>query len=369
MPFEPLDRRRLSFRPLSERENRADIERDAISADAEPRNLSDHARAVASCAAQRIREARQGDRPVMLAFGAHAIKNGLGPVLIHMMERGWVTHLATNGAGIIHDWEFAYLGASSEHVQANIEHGCFGAWEETGYYINLALLVGAYRGLGYAESVGALIEGEGLDVPSREQLLEEAREDLGRTPAGERAAAAADLLWAADRFDLPAGRLAVPHPYKRFSAQAAACRLGVPFTGHPMIGQDIIYMHPLSHGGAIGRAGLRDFLTFARGVSRLSGGVYLSVGAAVMSPMISEKSMSMAQNIALQEGRRIEGHTIIVADLQESAWDWREGEPPEDHPDYYLRFYKTFYRMGGELHYARADNRDFLPALCRALDE
>jgi len=368
MPYDQLDRRRLTLRPLGERTNRVVIERDAVRPGQEPGELSESAEAVVVEAARRVKAAREAGRPVVIAFGAHAIKNGLGPVLIHMMERGWLTHLATNGAGIIHDWELAYLGESSEHVAENVATGTFGAWEETGYYLNLALLVGAYRGLGYGESIGAMIEDQVLEVPPREHLVQEARGDLRERPVPERAAAAADLLWAMDRFEVPAGRVTVPHPYRRYSPQATAYRLGIPFTGHPMIGQDIIYIHPLSHGGAIGRTGMRDFLTFARVVAELSGGVYLSIGSAVMSPMIFEKSMSMAQNLARQLGRRVEGHFIVVVDLQPSSWDWDGGEPPESHPDYYLRFYKTFHRMGGEVRYAQADNRDFLLALCRELE-
>ena len=95
---------------------------------------------------ERIRAARAAGRPVMCAFGAHTIKNGLGPVLMRLIEQGWITHLATNGAGIIHDWELAYQGRTSEDVRANMPHGEFGTWDETGRFINLALLVGAWRG-------------------------------------------------------------------------------------------------------------------------------------------------------------------------------------------------------------------------------
>jgi hypothetical protein len=363
----PLDRRRLKFRPLAERTNRARIERDAVTPDREPGGMSDDARAAVERTAERIITARRAKRPVMMAFGAHAIKNGLGPVLIHMMEQRWVTHLATNGAGVIHDWEFAYLGETSEHVAANVRDGCFGAWEETGYYINLAILLGACRSMGYGESVGAFIEQEVLEVPTREEVIAEIRKDLGKKPLPERVAEAADLVLALDHCGLQPGRVEVPHRFKQYSAQAAAFRMGVPFTAHPMIGHDIIYMHPLNSGAAVGRTALRDFLTFAHGVSELSGGVYISIGSAVMSPMVFEKAMSMAQNLAVQKGRRIEDHFICVVDLQESSWDWSRGEPPEDHPDYYLRFRKSFHRMGGELRYACCDNRDFLLALCQRL--
>jgi len=142
----------------------------------------------------------------------------------------------------------------------------------------------------------------------------------------------------------------------------------VPFTSHPMFGHDVIYAHPMNHGAAIGRAAERDFLAFAANVSRLDGGVYLSVGSAVMSPMIFEKSLSMARNVALPQGRAIDRHFIVVVDLAETGWDWRkDGEPPQTHPAYYLRYCKTFSRMGGEMRYASADNRDFLLALCRRL--
>jgi hypothetical protein len=356
------------MKPLAERANRVNIERDAVEPGQRPRALSRAARQVVAETARRILMARRAGRPVIMAFGAHTIKNGLAPVLIHLMHHGRLTHLATNGAGIIHDWEFAFQGESSEHVRENVAAGTFGAWEETGYCLNLALLVGAYRGLGYGESIGAMIQAEALEIPSRGQLRQEIAQGLVQKPLPERACAAADLLWAMDRFGLEPGSVQIPHPFKRYSVQAAAYRMEIPLTGHPMIGHDVIYLHPLNHGGAIGRTALRDFLSFAHGISELSGGVYLSIGSAVMSPMIFEKSMSMAQNLALQKGERMERHFIVVVDLAESTWDWQKGEPPEAHPDYYLRYCKTFQRMGGEVRYACADNRDFLLALCRELE-
>jgi hypothetical protein len=366
-PREParLDRALLKFRPLAERKNKVVFPRDAVSPDAAPRPLAGGGEAVLDEAAARIRTARAAGRPVMLATGAHAIKNGLGPVLVDLARGGWLTHLATNGAGIIHDWELAFQGATSEDVRANVAVGEFGAWEETGRYLNLALLVGAYRGLGYGASVGAMIAREGLDVPPAAELEESAR-GFERDP--DRAAAAIDLLAALRTASVPAGRLAVAHPGRAWSAQAAAFDLGVPFTGHPMIGHDIIYEHPLASGAAIGRAAMRDFLCFAEGVSRLAGGVYLSVGSAVMSPMIFEKSLSMARNIARQRGATIEDHHLLVADLAPSSWDWTGGgEPPADNPAYYLRYCKSFSRMGGTMRYVTADNRDLLLGLRRRL--
>ncbi len=373
----PFDRARLRFRLLGERRSRVSIARDRVDPDAPPPALPPAVREGVEAAAAAVIAARAEDRPVILAFGAHAVKNGLGPVLIRLIERGWVTHLATNGAGVIHDWELAFQGETSEDVRENVARGEFGLWEETGGLLNLALDVGAWEGRGYGESVGAMILRDGLTVPTAEELRAAiaAGAQAGASAAVlERAAAAADLLgvtaggpeggWPAP----PPGFLRVPHPFKGDSLQAAACRLGVPFTAHPMFGHDILYAHPASRGAAIGRTAERDFLAFVRSVSRLEGGVYLSVGSAVMSPMIFEKSLSMARNVAFQEGRRIERFEIYVVDLAPLTWDWaRQGEPPPDHPAYYLRYLKTFSRMGGRMTYLGADNRAFLLGLCARL--
>jgi len=327
-----------------------------VDPDSPPQAWSTHGETVVAETVDRIRRARAAERPVILAFGAHTIKNGLAPVLIRLIENGWVTHLATNGAGIIHDWEFAFQGQSSEDVRANVHDGQFGIWEETGHNINLALVAGAYAGRGYGESVGAMISDDGIAIPTPAELT--ARQD----------GAAADFREVIERWHLAAGFRAIEHPWKRYSVQAAAYRLGVPFTGHPMFGHDIIYCHPMSHGAAIGRTAERDFLSYAHSVSLLDGGVYCSVGSAVMSPMIFEKSFSMARNLAHQHGQTIDDHFMVVVDLQDAPWDWqRDGEPPSDNPAYYLRFCKTFSRMGGEMRYLSGDNRDFLLSLHQRL--
>lgn len=354
------------MKPLSERQNRVHIETDHVDPGDKPRPLSKTGEAVVAETVERLKRAREADKARMLAFGAHAIKNGLAPVFAKLIEDGWITHLATNGAGIIHDWEFAYQGHSSEDVRANVARGEFGTWEETGFYINLAINVGAYLGIGYGESVGAMVQNEGIQIPTESALETAIEESLARDPGD--AAAAADLLGKVRRFALEPGWMPVPHPYKRFGLQAAAYRLGVPYTGHPMIGHDIIYVHPMNDCAAIGRTAQRDFLSFAHQVSQLDGGVYLSIGSAVMSPMIFEKSLSMAQNLAIQRGDHIDNHFMVVVDLAESHWDWTRGEPPEDNPDYYLRYNKTFARMGGAMRYVSADNRDFLLALTQALE-
>ena len=366
MPHTRLDRHKVRFRPLSERTNRIDIVRDHVSPQDQPRAVPASLQTVVDETVTRIVRARKTGASRIATFGAHALKNGLGPVFIKLIENGWITHLATNGAGIIHDWEFAYLGRSSEHVAANVDRGEFGIWEETGFYINLAILVGAYSGLGYGESVGAMIHEEGLDIPSEDTLKDTVTSAVDTKP--NRAAAAADLLGAVRAFDIGPGRLDMPHRFKQYSLQAAAHRLGIPFTGHPMIGHDIIYAHPMNSCAAIGRAAERDFLAFADSVSNIDGGVYLSIGSAVMSPMIFEKSMSMAQNLAVQRDGHIDNHFMVVVDLAESLWDWQQGEPPPENPDYYLRYIKTFSRMGGTVRYMTVDNRDFLLALLHGLE-
>jgi hypothetical protein len=370
MTHDRLDRRRLRLYPLAERRHKLEMAKIAVDPEA-PVPLDD-AQAEAcgkfaagvTRAAARVTAARRNGRPVVLAFGAHLIKNGLAPVAIRLLEEGWLTHLAANGAASIHDWEFAFLGRSTEDVRANTAAGAFGLWEETGRYINLAVAVGGVEGLGYGASVGKMIVEDGLRLPSREEV--EAR--IAELPAGETLGALADLHYLLTTFDLPAGWMPVPHPYKAYSVQAAAYRLDIPFTVHPGIGYDIIYTHPLNCGGAIGRGAVRDFLTYAAAVRQLSGGVHLSVGSAVMAPMIFEKALSMANNLAIQEEvKPLSDYYLLVNDLQPGDWDWSRGEPPADHPAYYLRFCKTFSRMGGELDYLCLDNRAFLPALYQTL--
>jgi len=361
---EQLDRSALSFESLKSRKNRVYIEKDHTTVSTEPGAVSSEIEARIHSAAVDILRARQQQRPVVLTFGAHTIKNGLSPVLIELIQEDWITHLATNGAGVIHDWEFAYQGASSENVAENIQTGQFGLWEETGYYINLALNVGAFTGLGYGAAVGTLVLNDGLEIPSLAELRK-ALEKADSNPL--RAAAAADLIWAVERFQLKPGGLSVPHPYKRFGLQAAALGMNVPYTAHPMFGHDIIYTHPMNLGAAVGRTAERDFLSFAHSISRIEGGVYLSLGSAVMSPMIFEKSLSMARNLARQKDRTIQNHRIYVVDLATMDWDWQGGEPSADNPAYYVRSCKTFSRMGGRMTYIQADNRNFLLLLYRAL--
>ena len=367
MPYLKFNRDQLLFRKLSERENKVNILTDSIPVTQNPSHLSETDLRLIEKTVSRIKSARLKKSSVILTFGAHTIKNGMSPVLIALFEEGWVTHLATNGAGIIHDWEFAFQGKSSEDVRGNVFKGQFGMWEETGFFINLAIAVGAYEGLGYGESVGKMISSEGLNIPDISELKEYSINSITDNP--ESAASAVDLLGLLQKFRIAPGFLTIPHPFKKFSVQAAAFNTGVPFTAHPMIGHDIIFCHPLNSGAAVGRTAMNDFLSFANSVSNLEKGVYLSVGSAVMSPMIFEKSLAMAQNVRIQQNKHIDDHFMLVVDLAKSEWDWQKnGEPPSDNPAYYLRFCKTFHRMGGEMHYLAADNRDFLLALYQKLN-
>jgi hypothetical protein len=133
-------------------------------------------------------------------------------------------------------------------------------------------------------------------------------------------------------------------------------------TVHPGIGYDIIANHPMFNGAVIGRAAAEDFRLLGGSVETIDGGVVLSVGSAIMGPQIFEKILSCVNNLRLQEGRPIvAGHSIHVVDLQDGGqWDWAGGEPPKTNPAYYLRFCKSYARMGGEMHYLCCDNAAFV---------
>lgn len=199
--------------------------------------------------------ARKKQRPVMLGMGAHAIKVGLNPVIIDLMERGIVTSLSLNGAGIIHDFELALIGRTSEDVDREILTGSFGMAEETGRMLNEAIIKAAETDqpdLGIGRAVGGMI----LD--------------------GE-------------------------FPYKDRSLLAAGARLGIPVTVHIAIGTDIIHMHPAFDGRAAGLASHRDFITFCSLVAELEGGVYINLGSAVLLPEIFLKAVTLCRNL---------GHTL-----------------------------------------------------------
>ncbi len=355
-----LDLHRLRVRPLAERHSLSRIEEILIDPAAEPPPASE---VVMECAA-RIIAARKRGAAVILMYGAHLIRNGAGLLIAEMMERGWLTHLATNGAGAIHDWEFAWLGRSTESVSENVADGTFGAWDETGRNLHLALLAGGLEGEGYGAAIGRFIQEDGVTLPSSESL-----KHALTAPDDARAPAQADLLAAMRQHALADGRHEVRHPWKHASPLAQAWRLGVPATVHPGIGYDIIACHPMFNGAVIGRAADVDFRRFAGAVENLDGGVVLSVGSAIMAPQIFEKSLSCVHNLRFQEGReRVRDHSIFVVDLQDGGgWDWTHGEPPKTNPAYYLRFCKSFSRMGGAMHYVQGDNAAFIHGLLGAL--
>lgn len=142
-------------------------------------------------------------------------------------------------------------------------------------------------------------------------------------------------------------------------------------TVHPGIGYDIVAVHPMFDGGVIGRAATIDFRRFCAAVDRLDGGVVLSIGSAIMGPQVFEKALSCVNNLRIQDGLSIvSGHSLFVVDLQDGGgWDWSQGaEPPRSDPAYYLRFCKSYARMGGSLQYVQADNATFLHAVGRLLD-
>jgi len=367
-PLEPLDLKRLKVLPLAQRESLTRVETGLVDPAAVPAPLAAaQATLVADCSAK-IRVARQRGASVMLLYGAHLVKNGGHRIVNALIERGWVTHLATNGAGVIHDWELAFLGRTEERVRQNVATGTFGTWDETARNIHLAILAGAIRGIrgeGFGASVGRFIVETGTTLPTTAELEKLLRDE----PAHPLSSARAELLLAMKQHSLPAGRIEVKHPHSATSMIAEACRRGVPFTVHPGIGYDIISCHPMFNGAALGRAAGLDFAQFGAAVEGLDGGVVLSIGSAIMGPQVFEKSLSCVNNLRLQAGRPIVGgHNFYIVDMADGGnWDWTRGEPPKDNPAYYLRFCKSFARMGGAMNYVQADNVTFLQHLLAAL--
>lgn len=310
-----FNRNLLKLKPLAERISKSNISI-MIDPDSQPPVINEEKKKMIQSLAEKIKTAKKNNKPIIVCFGAHLIKNGLSLILIEMINRGFITHLVGNGAVSIHDWEFSFQGKTEEDVKKYLSEGQFGIWDETGKYINSS--ISRYSCMGYGSAVGKLISDEKL------------------------------------------GEEIVKHPFKDKSILAAAYQHKIPFSICPGIGYDIIYTHPLCEGAAIGKAAYIDFLKFAKSVSNLEGGVYLSIGSAIMSPMIFEKALSMAKNVARQKGEILDNYHLVVNDIQPGSWDWSNGEPPKDHPAYYLRFNKSFSRMGGKLEYIELDNRDFL---------
>jgi len=196
----------------------------------------------------RILRSLASQRPVILAMGAHAIKVGLNPIIIDLLERGMLRGLAMNGAGIIHDAELAMAGKTSEDVAEAIGEGRFGMAEETGRVLNAAIIKGARQELGLGESVGAMLIEEGF-------------------------------------------------PFNRHSLLARAYELDIPVTVHVAMGTDIIHFHPSVDGAAIGKTSHHDFRIFARLVSELEGGVFINLGSAVILPEVFLKALTLVRNL------------------------------------------------------------------------
>jgi hypothetical protein len=362
----PLDLKRVRVQPLAQRHSLSTLDELLVSPDAPLPCPPEMLATIRDCAT-RITAARQRGASVLLIYGAHLVKNGLMSIVNPLIGRGAVTHLATNGAGTIHDWELAFFGRTTESVRANVATGTFGTWDETGRCIHLALLAGALRSEGYGRSLGRFIVEDGVTLPTKAELEQLLRAE----PAHPLAPARAELLQAMVAHHLPAGRIEVKHPHKETAILAQAFRHSVPLTVHPGIGYDIIATHPMFSGAAIGRAAHLDFAQFGRSLEGLDGGVVVSVGSAIMAPQVFEKSLSCVNNLRLQAGRPIvRDHTIYVVDIQDGGnWDWSHGEPPRDNPAYYLRFCKSFARMGGEMKYVQCDNVVFLTHLLRELGQ
>ncbi len=311
-----FDRSRLSIRPLAERANDLQLEH-WLALDEAPLPY-DHPDLGAVAA--RLLAARRGQAARILMMGAHVLRAGVNRHIIDLLERGLLDHIALNGAGVIHDYELARIGATTESVARYIRTGEFGLWRETGEL--------------------------------NEWIAEAAAEKLGLGENAGRRIAASDF------------------PHKHLSVLAAAWRLNVPVTVHAGVGYDILHEHPNCDGAALGESSYRDFLIFAKTVERLEGGILLSFGSAIMAPEVYLKALAMARNVARQDGREIRRFTTAVFDLVPIAGDIHQ-ERPKDDPAYYFRPYKTILVRtvadGGESFYFCGDHRATFPALRRAV--
>ena len=312
MPYPLFDRSRLRLRPLAERVHDYSLDRFAQIDD----TLSGYTNPDLLAIAQRMVEARREGHAVIWMMGAHVIKNGLSRYLIDLMERGLVSLVAMNGACAIHDYELAAIGATTESVARYITEGQFGLWQETGR-LNDIVRRACAEGIGFGEAAGRAIEEEKL-------------------------------------------------PHRDVSILAAGHRLQIPVTLHVSLGYDIVHEHPNCDGAAIGAASYTDFLVFANEVTRLEGGVLLSFGTAIMGPEVFLKALSMARNVAYQEGKPLNHFTTAVFDLLDLGEDLHH-EAAKNEARYYFRPYKTLLvrtvQDGGQSDYIRADHKDTIPML------
>jgi hypothetical protein len=314
--YHEFDRSRLDIQPLAERihdltlDHWLDLESPVPPFD-DPR---------LSGIAQKLRTAAAANASRILMMGAHLLRAGVTKHIIDRLERGHLTHIAMNGAGIIHDYELARIGATTESVARYIRTGEFGLWRETGE-LNEVIRAAADAGLGLGEAVG-------------KHIAESS------------------------------------YPHRALSVTAAAWRLGVPVTVHVGIGYDILHEQPNCNGAAIGETSYRDFLIFADGVERLENGVMLSFGSAIMGPEVYLKALAMARNVARHENREIRHFTTAVFDVVPIHGDIH-AELPKSDPGYYFRPHKTILVRtvadGGESFYFCGNHRATFPALWRAV--
>jgi hypothetical protein len=315
MPFPMFDRSRLKIQPLAKR--RHDLDLSTMLPLDTP--LPPFPHPALPHLGQRLVDAKERRRARILMMGAHVIRAGVSRFIIDLMERGLISHIAMNGAGPIHDWEFALIGATTESVARYIQTGEFGLWHETGV-MNDVIRTGVKEGMGLGEALGRMI-------------------------------------------------LTCDFPHKSVSVLAAAARLGVPVTVHVGVGYDILHEHPNCDGAALGAASYQDFLVFTESVNALEGGVLLNFGSSVMGPEVYLKALAMCRNVAHQEGRVIRHFTTGVFDLLPLEGDTRQQADKSD-PRYYYRPWKTILVRtvadGGESFYVEGDHRVTLPHLYHA---
>ncbi len=314
--FPIFDRSRLVIKPLGERTH--DLQLDNWLALNEAAPVFEHPDL--SLVASRIRTARESGAACVLMMGAHLVRAGVSRHIIDLVERGYLTGVAMNGAGAIHDFELARIGATTESVARYVRTGEFGLWKETGE-LNDWIAEAGRSGLGLGENVGRRI-GES-DFPHRD-----------------------------------------------LSILSAAYRAGVPATVHVGIGYDILHEHPNCDGAMLGAASYRDFLIYTENLRRLEDGVVLNFGSAVMSPEVYLKALTMARNVAHQEGKAIAHFTTAVFDVLAINGDARQ-EPARTDPSYYFRPRKTMLIRtvadGGESFYFSGHHRATFPALYREI--
>lgn len=311
-----FDRSRLEVLPLGERAHDLQLGNWLGLDDPTPEFTHPELATVAGILA----EAKEQGAARILMMGAHVLRAGVNRHLIDLIERGLIDHIATNGAGAIHDYELARIGATTESVARYIQTGQFGLWQETGE-LNEIVAEAAREGLGLGENLGRRIETSAF-------------------------------------------------PHRELSVFAAAYRCGVPFTVHVGIGYDILHEQPNCDGAAFGAASYRDFLIFAHTVERLERGIVFSFGSAIMGPEVYLKALAMARNVARQEGRQIRNFATAVFDIVPIRGDiHRELEKTD--PGYYFRPHKTILVRtvadGGRSFYFCGSHRATLPALRRAL--